>query len=147
MTIKKTLNPLQSPIIPVVVLGLLVLVAIGAKARVWRNPGPVASTPQQLLPTHGPVQVVRFTMYAAGIYPRSVKARAGLIALVIEDLSGGTQGLAVTGVVNGQPLQVGLVSRFPNHWRGRSEIRLDAGRYEVFDLSRPANRATLVVEP
>jgi hypothetical protein len=147
MTIKKALNPLRSPIIAVVVLALLVLVAIGVKARVWRNPGAVASNPQQLIPTHGPVQVVRFTLYDAGIYPREVRARAGLIAVAIEDLSGGTQGLALTRVVNGQPLPVGLVERFANHWRGRSEIRLNAGRYEVFDSSRPSNRATLVVEP
>ena len=147
MAIKRIFRPFRSPVVTVMTLSLLIVATIGVRARVWRNSVPATSNGQQPRSTHGPVEVVYFTLYDVGIYPREVKVRAGLIALAIEDLSGGTAGLALTRVVNGQPLRVGLVGRFPNHWRGRSEIRLEAGQYEVFDSSRPNNRATLVVEP
>jgi hypothetical protein len=147
MTIKKALNPHRGPITAVIVLALLILVAIGVKAYVSRNPGPVASNPQPLIPTHGPVQVVRFTLYDAGIYPRQARVDKGLVAITIEDLSGGTSGVVVERLNDTAREHVGDVHRFQNHWRGREEIRLQAGNYRLYMADRPNNRALLVVEP
>lgn len=91
-----------------------------------------------------PLQVVRFTIYDVGIYPRQARADAGLIALTIDDLSGGSGGLAIKQQ-SGQPFA--QVRRADNSWRGRSEVKLSAGHYWVYDVSRPANGAELIVEP
>jgi hypothetical protein len=82
-------------------------------------------------------QTVRFTVYDVGILPRQVKARAGKVALAIEDLSGANAELVVAG----------RIGRSPGSWRGRTVIRLEPGTYEVFDSNRPNNRAELVVTP
>src|SRR2546423_536606 len=48
----------------------------------------------------GPVRVARFTVYDAGIYPAEVHVKKGSIRVLIEDLSGGTLGVALTATVN-----------------------------------------------
>jgi hypothetical protein len=99
------------------------------------------------IPKHGPVRVVRFTLYDAGIYPREVRVDKGLVAITIEDFSGGTGGLVVAPEIGNDRIQLGLVQRFEHHWRGRSELAMTPGRYVVFDSSHPSNRAKLIVEP
>ena len=143
--IKSILNPLQRSVAAVTLLGLLVLVTVGVKARVWPSSTPANNNPQQLLPTTlGPAQIVHFTVYDAGIFPREVRVSAGVIALHIEDMSGGSAGL----VVAGESLQtVAQVVRRPQRWRDNARVSLVAGRYTVYDASRPANQATLIVEP
>lgn len=108
---------------------------------------PTAAQSLPLGPKHGPVQVVRFTLYDAGIYPREARVDKGLVAIIIEDLSGGTGGLIVARDNGNSRSQVGGVQRFEHHWRGRSELEMTPGRYVVYDLSRPLNHATLIVEP
>lgn len=100
-----------------------------------------------VIPRHGPVRVVRFTLYDAGIYPSEVRVDEGLVAITIEDVSGGTGGLVVAPEVGSDLIQLGLVQCFEDQRRGRGELALTPGRYVVFDSSRPSNRAKLIVEP
>jgi hypothetical protein len=96
---------------------------------------------------HGPVQLVRFTLYDTGIYPREVHVDKGLIAIAIEDLSGETAGLVVERDNVNDRGRVGVVQRFEKHRRGRGEIAMTPGRYVIYDSSRPDNRAKVIVEP
>jgi len=96
---------------------------------------------------HGPVQVVRFTLYDAGIYPRQIRVQKGLVAITIEDLSGGTSGLVVQRVNGNNRQSIGTVSRIEKSSRGREEIQLEPGNYELFMADRPNNKAQLIVEP
>jgi hypothetical protein len=98
-------------------------------------------------PTEVAAQTVRFTVYDVGILPRQAKARAGNVALAIEDLSGASAELVVAKMINGNGVAAGRVGRSPGSWRGRTVIRLVPGTYEVFDSNRPNNRAELVVTP
>ena len=101
----------------------------------------------QGLQRHGPVEVVRFTLYDAGIYPRQARVEKGVVAITIEDLSGGTSGLVVQRVNGNARQSVGTVQRIQNHWRGRQELQLEPGNYEVFMADRPNNKAQLIVQP
>ena len=112
-----------------------------------RMPARDGVTQPSVIPAHGPVRVVRFTLYDAGIYPREVRVDKGLVAIVIEDFSGGTGGLVVAPEIRSDRIHLGTVQRFEHQWRGRSEWTLTPGRYVVFDSSRPSNRAKLIVEP
>ena len=156
-------------LVAVVALGVLAFVAgrprsvIGNAAPTTVSlPVPVRSAPTEsfretsarnevaqgsAIPKHGPVRVVRFTLYDAGIYPREIRVDKGLVAITIEDLSGGTGGLVVAPEIGSDRIQLGVVQRFEHHWRGRSELAMTPGRYVVFDSSRPSNRAKLIVEP
>lgn len=98
-------------------------------------------------PTEVAAQTLRFTVYDVGILPREAKARAGKVALAIEDLSGTSTELVVSRMNNGNGVAEGRVARSPGSWRGRTVIRLVPGTYEVFDANRPNNRAELVVTP
>lgn len=98
-------------------------------------------------PTAVAAQTVRFTVYDVGIFPRQAKARAGKVALAIEDLSGANAELVVAKMNNGAAATAGRVRRSPGAWRGRTVIQLLPGTYEVFDSDRPNNRAELVVTP
>ena len=98
-------------------------------------------------PTEVAAQTVRFTVYDVGILPRQAKARAGNVALAIEDLSGASAELVVAKMINGNGVAAGRVGRSPRGWRGRAVIRLEPGTYQVFDSNRPNNRAELVVTP
>ncbi len=110
-------------------------------------PASDAVTEPNVIPAHGPVHVVRFTLYDAGIYPREVRVDKGLVAITIEDLSGGTSGLVVERVNGNGRVSIGSVQRFERHWRGREELQLQPGSYEVHMADRPNNRALLIVEP
>jgi hypothetical protein len=94
-----------------------------------------------------PLQVVKFTLYDVGIYPREAHAEEGLLWIIIEDYSGGTTGLVVERETGNAPERVGSVQRDGPHWRGKSDIRLGAGRYRVHMADRPANQAVLIVGP
>ena len=72
------------------------------------------------------------------------RASPGLVAIYINDLSGGSQGLVVE---NESGQRVGRVDRMQGRDRGRSRIALGRGRYQVYDVGRPKYRATLIVEP
>ena len=98
-------------------------------------------------PAEVTAQTVRFTVYDVGILPREAKARAGKVALAVEDLSGTSTELVVSKMNNGNGVAEGRVARSPGSWRGRTVIRLTPGTYEVFDANRPNNRAELVVTP
>ena len=98
-------------------------------------------------PTTVAAQTIRFTVYDVGILPRQAKARAGKVALAIEDLSGASAELVVARMNNGAAEAAGRVRRSPGAWRGRTVIHLAPGTYEVFDANRPNNRAELVVTP
>lgn len=94
-----------------------------------------------------PVQNIRFTLYDAGILPREVHLEKGLISIAIEDRTRLSAGLVIELEVGSEKVAIGQVQRFVNHWRGRGEFRLIPGTYVIFDASRPANRAKVVVAP
>ncbi|HEU4479194.1 MAG TPA: hypothetical protein VFR80_11800 [Pyrinomonadaceae bacterium] len=108
---------------------------------------PTASNGAGGAPPTTVAQTVRFTVYDVGILPRQAKARAGKVALAIEDLSGASAELVVAKTNNGAAAAAGRVRRSPGAWRGRTVIHLEPGTYEVFDSNRPNNRAELVVTP
>ena len=135
------------PVLIVVALSLgAIALASGRKAaHLRRDSEPVASdTLQTTSVAIGPAQVVRFTLYDAGIFPREARASAGQVVICIEDVTGNSEGLVVQNearVVQGQ------VVRSASQWRGARRMALLPGTYLVFDASRPGNRATLLVEP
>lgn len=93
------------------------------------------------------VKVVKIKLFDAGIYPREVHVEKGLIAISIEDYSGGSSGVIVDRETGVAPERAGRVDRAGPHWRSRGEMRLGPGRYRVSMADRPANQALLVVEP
>lgn len=93
------------------------------------------------------VRFVRFNLYDQAIIPREVHVAEGLVAISIEDYSGGTTGLVVERENGSAPQQIGTVQRSGPEWRGQGEMRLTAGSYKVYMADRPDNRALLVVEP
>lgn len=106
------------------------------------SPAGVQSKTRELVTT------VRFNLFDLGIYPREVHVKKGLLAITIEDYSGGTTGVVVEREVSSALEQVGTVQRqSASSSRGKSEIRFGPGRYQVYMADRPANRALLVVEP
>jgi hypothetical protein len=138
----------RRPAAAIVLIGALVLIAVGARGRVWRaNPsGNRSSLPQQqLLPVPtGPAEMVYFTVYDAGIFPKEAHASVGGVVLHIEDMSGTSSGLVVA---NDSLQTVAQVLRRPQRWRDEMRVSLAAGRYTIYDASRPMNRSTLIVEP
>jgi hypothetical protein len=110
---------------------------------------PMAGTP--ILPAVAQarelVKTVRFNLYDLGILPREVHVQKGILAITIEDYSGGTTGLIIEREIGNGHEQAGRVDRAGAHWRGRSEMRFSPGRYRVSMADRPTNRALLVVEP
>lgn len=93
------------------------------------------------------LHVIVFTLYDAGIEPAALHTTKGLVAISIEDHSGGTAGLVIERETGSERASIGQVNRNENQWRGRAELRLEPGRYHVFDSSRPANDAEIVVDP
>ena len=101
-----------------------------------------SAVPQSDAP-RGAEQVVRFTVYDVGIFPREAHASPGWVAIHIEDMSGKSAGL----VVQSESRQtMGQVVRGQRQWRGHGRLRLEPGRYRIFDASRPESRATLIVD-
>lgn len=139
------LNLFQRPLTAVIGIGVLTLATVGVKARVWRNSWPAITKQEQLLPTiPGPAQIVRFTVYDAGIFPSEARAGAGLVDLHMEDMSGGSEGLVLISESREALMQI---IRSPGRGRGRGRIALGPGRYAVYDPSRPMNQSTLIIEP
>lgn len=93
------------------------------------------------------VITVRFNLFDLGIYPREVHVPKGLLAITIEDYSGGAPGIVVEREVGLGREQVGAVQREVGLSRGKNNMRLTPGRYQVYMADRPGNRALLVVEP
>jgi hypothetical protein len=106
------------------------------------SPAGVQAKPREFVTT------VRFNLFDLGIYPREVHVKKGLLAITIEDYSGGTTGLLVEREIGSAREQVGAVQRErAASSRGKSEIKFSPGRYQVYMADRPDNRALLVVEP
>src|SRR2546430_12780747 len=106
----------KKTILSAVIVLFLVMVGLGArilKPRSAKRTEAAPTTSRQiaaLAPTkHGPVQVVRFTLYDAGIYPRQARVEKGLVAITIEDFSGGTSGLVVQRLNGNTRQSVGTV--------------------------------------
>jgi hypothetical protein len=136
-------------VIVLVVMGMAwAIVSAGAK----KNGRAVKEVPAALqysargLAT-GPVQNVHFTLYDVGIYPREAQVEKGLVAISIEDQSGGSSGVMVERVEGSARVVQGRVNRLRNRFRARDELLLTPGRYEVHDAERPDNKALLIVEP
>src|SRR5687768_338640 len=98
------------------------------------------------VPSERRVQIVRFTLYDAGIYPQEARANPGRVTIALEDLTGSSPGLIVERVEEGSRARAGGVNKAPNRLRSRAELSLPAGRYELVDATRPDNRAFLIVE-
>jgi hypothetical protein len=105
---------------------------------------PISSAQSSASEPRGQAQIVHFTLYDVGIFPHEERASPGLVAIYVNDLSGGAQGLVVESE-SGQ--KVGQVNRRQGRDRWRSRIALGQGRYQIYDASRPKYRATLIVEP
>ena len=104
-------------------------------------------SPAQAL-TRESVRLLKFNLFDAGICPREVHVDKGLVAIIIEDYTGGTAGLVIERRETGKaPERAGHVERAGPHWRGKSEMRLTPGSYWVYMDERPGNQALLVVEP
>lgn len=136
-----------------ILLAMLITVILIASAREKMN-GPKAQAaiagPQRLSPPRtipGPVQVVRFTVYDVGIYPREARVEPGLVAISIEDQAGGRSGLIVERVEGEVHIAQGRIDRLSSRFRTRGELLLTPGHYEIKDSERPSNKALLIVEP
>lgn len=95
----------------------------------------------------GPMQNVRFTLYDVGIQPHEIRAQRGAVSIAIEDRTGDSAGLVIERQNGNDWVQVGHIHRFPNHGRGRGDLRLVPGRYRVSDASQPSHQAALIIEP
>ena len=94
----------------------------------------------------GPIQNLRFTVYDPPIYPRQLRAKPGVVAIVLEDHTRRRPGVVVERETGGNTLIVSEISFPLNQSRTRTELRLGVGRYQVFDATNPANRAELIVQ-
>jgi hypothetical protein len=138
----------------------LVILSIGVCAFVFAHTrgakptskadGPPGSTVKAQDPTNfpvtatsGPVQMVRFTVYDSGIFPAEAHAKAGVVAIFIEDVTGNSRGLMVQGE-HGPALP--SIARGVGKWRGSAQASLTPGRYRVFELGHANHKATLIVE-
>jgi|SRR5207237_4327373 len=144
----------KKTILSAVIVLFLITVVLGARIRkprsAKRTEAATTTSRQTAAPAttkHGPVQVVRFTLYDAGIYPRQARVEKGLVAITIEDFSGGTPGLVVQRVIGNNRQGIGTVTRIEKYSRGRQELQLEPGNYELFMADRPNNKAQLIVEP
>src|SRR5262245_48045927 len=69
---------------------------------------PVSEAQSPSQEPRGEAQIVHFTLYDVGIFPNEERANPGLVAIYINDLSGGSQGLVVE---NESGQRVGRVDR------------------------------------
>ena len=109
--------------------------------------GAITASGQRGTSARGPVQNIRFTIYDAGVYPQETHVGKGLIAVSIEDLSGASAGLVIERSNGNDHARIGLVRRLARHFRGKSEMVLTPGQYNVYDLGHPEQRSSLMVEP
>src|SRR5262245_43023480 len=140
-------------LLTLVTITVIALSAFGAQKWLTRRSlravsGP-ASAQSDRQQKREPVQVARFALYDEGILPRELHVSKGLIAIELEDSSGGTTGLVIArDVGKDKPLEnVGNLKRNRNSWRDRFEIKLTPGNYVVYDERRAESRASLIVEP
>ena len=93
-------------------------------------------------------QSIRFTLYPEGIFPRQARVHSGLVAVSVEDLTGGRSIMRVEQLLDGGTTRgVADVVRTETHWRGRSVIELEPGLYRLSLPQRNASTAELLVEP
>lgn len=98
---------------------------------------------EQLPITRGPTQVVRFTVYDAGIFPTEARVKPGSVLIRAEDLTG----TAETLLVQTQNRQViGQIVRGESQWRGSARLTLTTGVYQVCDVGQITKCASLNVE-
>lgn len=95
---------------------------------------------------NGPIANVKFMVFSAGIYPRTVHATEGLVGIAVEDLSGGTTELFVDRVTRTGRTNAGKIQRDRPRWRARTIIKLQPGTYEVYSPEHSSMRALLIVE-
>lgn len=134
----------------ILVLTAAALAFVSGRATFLSLTQPAATAPSHGLvaaPNRGPRQVVQFTLYDAGIHPHEARVDHGIVVLLLEDLAGGTVGLVIERENDGGRETIGEVRRAERSWRGKREMRLTPGRYQVYDAARPNNRALLIVEP
>ncbi len=93
------------------------------------------------------VQIVRFTLYDAGIYPQEARAFPGPLTISVENLTGSRSEVIVQRVQETGRMPISAVNNGVKGLRSRAELNLPIGRYELVDATRPENRATLIVEP
>jgi len=134
------------PVLIVVGLSLGAFAFASGRKAARRNAESGAGNPLQMRSVAlGPAQMVRFTLYDAGIFPREARVSAGQVVIYLEDVSGNSAGLVV--IESTSRLTLGQVIRSQGQGRGSSRLAMVPGSYEVFDASRPGNRARLIVEP
>ena len=110
-------------------------------------PNQVVAAVAQSTGERGPVRMIRFVLLDNGLYPRQMRVNEGLVNLVVEDDTGLSNGLVVERVDDGEREGVTTIRRRAELKRSRELIRVTAGRYIVYDASKPNNRADLIVEP
>jgi hypothetical protein len=141
------------------VLAFITVAALAASTNAWLRPAaqlqaetnsPLQEAPATPghAPRRGPVQTIRFALYELELLPREAVARRGFVTIGLEDFTGGgSQGLVVERRTGNAPERVGRIDRVEGHGRGKGELELTPGTYQIYDLSHPENRATLTVEP
>ncbi len=137
MTAKRFLQSLQiNRFIVALIVGVFLLLLMSVKRQSW-----VAA--DQLPTTRGPAQIVRFTIYDAGIFPSEARVRPGSVVIRAEDLSG----MANAFVVRKANRQViGQIIRGESESRGSARLSLAAGAYQICDAGQLTKCATLNVE-
>jgi len=93
--------------------------------------------------SQGPVQMIRFTVYDAGIFPKEARASRGWVAIHLQDMSGVSSGLVV---LNESRQTLGQIVLDQRHWRANGRLHLEPGHYRIFDATQPRNWASLIVE-
>jgi len=113
---------------------LLLVMAANRKSRAAGDQQPTM---------RGPTQVVRFTVYDAGIFPREARVKPGSVVIRAEDLTGTAETLLVR-TENHQV--VGQIVRGESQWRGSTRLTLTTGVYQVCNADQITKCATLNVE-
>lgn len=129
----------------VLITALTAAAIVGALFKMSRSSSPVEAV--TVPASDRRVQVVRFTLYDTGIYPREARANPGRITISIEDLTGSSDGLTIERVDANGRVPLGAVNKSARSLRTRKELHLPAGNYELVDATRTANRALLIVAP
>jgi len=94
----------------------------------------------------GPIRNLRFVLFDAGIQPREMRVKAGLVNISVEDKTNVSEGLTIQRIVGRDSVALGAVQKLANQKRSRNLFTLLPGEYEVYDSSKPTNRASLLVE-
>jgi hypothetical protein len=122
-------------------------IIVTARLKIGHRSNDVHHESSSLVTGQRRVQIVRFTLYDAGIYPQEARALPGPLTVSIEDLTGTGSGVTIDRVGETVRMPVGAVNNVVKRLRSRAELSLPIGRYELVDVTRPENRAFLIVEP